>query len=379
MNIVLLLIISGCPSYPNANRCAKDKPKNIDLIGIWKSNDEKETIVLKKNNTCIASGTVIFNQFNETYNRNIKGKWLVDKTGRFYSLEIHWDDKIKSSGKPFSVTSLQSIDILDSPPHTLQIIQGDADECRVILLYRVTRQNISNKDIAYGGNISQGIAQASGEILIGVATGGAASYASSSSKVVRYGAYAANAWDATGNALNVGRGGYDVSQNGVTFSNSIQIIGSGLGLVGNVAPLAKNTSISRRNIQSGGFAGKGNGSNAEELYDTIRKNTTDVQEIAKNTGYKPENIQKIKDHLFYDKHVLDRFVDLGVPAETKRFEADIRMANLWNEMANGSVSNKARQLLYHEIAERKYMQIWNNQSYNKAHEAVQKLFPTPIK
>ena len=101
---------------------------------------------------------------------------------------------------------------------------------------------MNEKDIAYGGNISQGIARASGEIAIGVATGGVASAASKTaniSKGAKYAAHAVNIFDATGNTLNVGRGSYDMSQKGVSFGNSVQVLGGGVGLAGNITPYLK--------------------------------------------------------------------------------------------------------------------------------------------
>ena len=37
--------------------------------------------------------------------------------------------------------------------------------------------------------------------------------------------------------------------------------------------------------------------------------------IAKNTGYKSENIQKCKNHLFYETHRLDRYESLREPVQ----------------------------------------------------------------
>lgn len=64
------------------------------------------------------------------------------------------------------------------------------------------------------------------------------------------------------------------------------------------------------------------------MYDTIRANDADVNQISQNTGIKAENIQTVKDHVFFDEHSLDRYVDLGVPAEWGRFDSDLDMANL---------------------------------------------------
>jgi len=48
---------------------------------------------------------------------------------------------------------------------------------------------------------------------------------------------------------------------------------------------------------------------SDELYDAIRANSLDVSRIAENTGIKAHNIQKVKDHVFYNKHLLDKYVD----------------------------------------------------------------------
>jgi hypothetical protein len=38
---------------------------------------------------------------------------------------------------------------------------------------------------------------------------------------------------------------------------------------------------------------------ADQMYNSIRKSDTDVSEIAKNLGFKADNIKKVKDHVFY--------------------------------------------------------------------------------
>jgi hypothetical protein len=71
---------------------------------------------------------------------------------------------------------------------------------------------------------------------------------------------------------------------------------------------------------------------ADEAYEAIRQRTTDVETIARNTGIKPENIQKVKDHIFYEEHLLDRYVDVGVPAEMRRFDSELGIANAWKRL-----------------------------------------------
>lgn len=60
-------------------------------------------------------------------------------------------------------------------------------------------------------------------------------------------------------------------------------------------------------------------------YDAIRANTSNVELIAKNTGIKPSNIEKVKNHLFHNKHLLDCYVDYGVPAQMGRFDSKLHL------------------------------------------------------
>ncbi|NKB16621.1 MAG: hypothetical protein HC774_06820 [Sphingomonadales bacterium] len=50
---------------------------------------------------------------------------------------------------------------------------------------------------------------------------------------------------------------------------------------------------------------------ADRMYDEIRKSNADVGEIARATGLKEKNIQRVKDHVFNEEHVLDRYVKQG--------------------------------------------------------------------
>ena len=122
---------------------------------------------------------------------------------------------------------------------------------------------------------------------------------------------------------------------------------------------------------AGGFSGS-----ADEAYEAIRENTTDVGDIARNTGLKAENIQKVKDHLFLDEHTLDRYVDLGIPAERARFDSDIKIAESWHRLQVGTFTDDDIQLLRHEIAER-WIEIKRDCGYCEAHDAASVNFPAP--
>jgi hypothetical protein len=118
------------------------------------------------------------------------------------------------------------------------------------------------------------------------------------------------------------------------------------------------------------------GEAADEHYEAIRRNTTDVEEIARNTGLKPENIAKVKRHLFEEAHLLDRYVDYGIPAEMKRFDSDIGIAQAWERLRRGNFTAEDLQLLRHEAAEAWYMRH-HGPSYRAAHNAAEKRFPAP--
>lgn len=116
---------------------------------------------------------------------------------------------------------------------------------------------------------------------------------------------------------------------------------------------------------------------ADEAYEAIRRSTTDVATIAENTGIKASNIQNVKDHLFHQEHVLDRYVDLGVPAEMRRFDSDRAIAEAWKRLENGTHTPGDLQLLRHEAAESHLMRRWNDPSYSRAHDRAEVRFPAP--
>lgn len=63
---------------------------------------------------------------------------------------------------------------------------------------------------------------------------------------------------------------------------------------------------------------------AEQIYETTRQSTDDTARMSANLNYKESNIQKIKDHLFHNKYILDRYG--AEEAEIKRFDPNINFA-----------------------------------------------------
>ena len=129
---------------------------------------------------------------------------------------------------------------------------------------------------------------------------------------------------------------------------------------------------SLRQTGAGGLSRSG-----DDAYNSIRKSTTDVNEISRNTGIKPQNIQKVKDHLFHNEHLLDRYVKQGIPGETRRFDSSQEIADVWNRLRSGTHTKADIQLLKHETAEAWYMRKYGP-SYDASHNAAQQRFPSPF-
>lgn len=89
-----------------------------------------------------------------------------------------------------------------------------------------------------GYDIAVGAARISGDISAGLITGGAASGLSKAGIYGRYASYAVRGFDAAGNATEFGRGIGNASVNGLTWQNSLQMAGAGLGTVADFADLA---------------------------------------------------------------------------------------------------------------------------------------------
>lgn len=58
---------------------------------------------------------------------------------------------------------------------------------------------------------------------------------------------------------------------------------------------------------------------AEVFYNKIRSDPTDIAQIARNTGWKESHIARMKDHVFFKEHQLDKGLS--------RFDADLSMVN----------------------------------------------------
>jgi hypothetical protein len=120
---------------------------------------------------------------------------------------------------------------------------------------------------------------------------------------------------------------------------------------------------------SGTFAGT-----ADEIYDAIRASDTDVMKISNNTGIKPANIQKVKEHVFNNEHLLDRYISYGIPPQKMRFDSDLKQGNAWLRLENGNYTLEDVRWMKHEIAERWY-ELKFNSGYSAAHSSAEKRWP----
>ncbi len=124
-------------------------------------------------------------------------------------------------------------------------------------------------------------------------------------------------------------------------------------------------------IKSGAISGGRNpdGNRAEEhakrYYGLVRSMTTDVQKIAKTTGFSEEKIKAVKDFIFNEKH------DLG-GEEPEYFAPDYMMAESWRRLIAGIPEKHDLTLIQHEILERELME--KGLSQDEAHIAATEKF-----
>ena len=111
---------------------------------------------------------------------------------------------------------------------------------------------------------------------------------------------------------------------------------------------------------------------ADQIYDSIRESDTDICDIAKNLGFKADNIKNVKDHVFYNKHYLDRLAP-DEPVEYRRFDANIQQALAWKRLETGTHTQDDVTWMKHECAERHH-ELKYGSGYSEAHDQAQSRF-----
>jgi len=89
---------------------------------------------------------------------------------------------------------------------------------------------------------------------------------------------------------------------------------------------------------------------AGQIYDEIKASKSDVAGIAKNLGCKEVNIEKVKNHVFKNKHYLDRLFPLE-PIECREFDPYLQQALAWKRLEYGVHIEEDKIWLMHEYAE----------------------------
>ena len=112
---------------------------------------------------------------------------------------------------------------------------------------------------------------------------------------------------------------------------------------------------------------------ADQMYDSIRECDTDICYIAKNLGFKANNIKNVKDHVFYQKHELDQYVSLGEASEYKRFDPYIQQALAWKRLEAGTHNQDDITWIKYECAERHH-ELKYGSGYSEAHNRAQTRF-----
>ena len=92
--------------------------------------------------------------------------------------------------------------------------------------------------------------------------------------------------------------------------------------------------------------------------DMIRSTSDDVVQISHQTGIPEWKIQKIKEHVFYNDHILDDRIG--------RFDADIEIADAWERLRKGNYNQNDLDLLNHEYYEHRFEKFFDT-DYANAH------------
>ena len=143
---------------------------------------------------------------------------------------------------------------------------------------------------------------------------------------------------------------------------------------------SKDKAVSGRSVDavvSGGISGaisdpfsERADAHAKMFYEEIRHNHSDVERIARNTGFSIEDVLHVKNFLFIDVHLLE-------DGEIKRFDESFPIAESWRRLAFEPklIQKHDITLLHHEIYERKLMA--QGLSQKEAHEKASKKYNYP--
>lgn len=101
---------------------------------------------------------------------------------------------------------------------------------------------------------------------------------------------------------------------------------------------------------------------ANLYYEEIRKRTSDIKAIARNTGYSEKVIQDIKNHVFMNKY--------NLYGGYKSFDPSYDMAISWQRLIEGKYIRKCDIILLNHERLEKFLMDRYNYDYKKAHGLV---------
>ena len=111
---------------------------------------------------------------------------------------------------------------------------------------------------------------------------------------------------------------------------------------------------------------------AKRAYEEIRKKNakSDIAKVAKSSGLSKKDVEKVRNHLFFEKHNLEKgFV---------RFDESAEIANAWEALEQGRATELDIMLIKHELEELTIMEKYGY-DYSIAHLLADKKFPWEYK
>jgi hypothetical protein len=101
--------------------------------------------------------------------------------------------------------------------------------------------------------------------------------------------------------------------------------------------------------------------------DVISNNVRRVDRLDGSTGFSPEEIDRIRKHIFFEEHPVSDY-DGGVVS--RRYDASPDMAEAWLRLRSGHPRPEDIALLEHESAEARYYDAHPGATYDDAHRAA---------
>jgi hypothetical protein len=109
---------------------------------------------------------------------------------------------------------------------------------------------------------------------------------------------------------------------------------------------------------------------AIDQYASFRTSTSDVTQITSNLGVPEFQVQRVKDHLFFNEHTFRS-------GEVMRFDPDADIAESWIRLQQGTQTADDLKLFKHEYFESRFEAIFRT-DYGTAHDKTKIRYPSPL-